>query len=155
MSHAIHCVKCPYSELSWSVFSHIRMQTDSEYLSEFSPNAGKYRPEVTLPEILCSNFKKTRGFFQMVLDKYLSHFYPENQSQWIHFVDSPSIRCRNSTWKVCRYFIDFERQIHVEIMTLILDSTWKFPRAFDFQNWRNIDEFSTWIFLFCFDVESM
>ena len=35
------------------------------------------------------------------------------------FVDSPSIRRRNSTWKVRRDFIDFERQIHVEIMTLI------------------------------------
>ena len=47
------------------------------------------------------------------------------------FVDSPSIRRRNSTWKVCRDFIDFERRIHVEIMTSIrrgnfdVDSTFK------------------------------
>ena len=33
------------------------------------------------------------------------------------FVDSPSIRRRNSTWKVRRDFIDFEKQLHVEIMT--------------------------------------
>ena len=47
------------------------------------------------------------------------------------FVDSPSIRCRNSTRKVRRDFIDFERRIHVEIMTSIrrgnfdVDSTFK------------------------------
>ena len=35
------------------------------------------------------------------------------------FVDSPSIWRRNSTWKVRRDFIDFERRIHVEIMTSI------------------------------------
>ena len=32
-----HCMKCPYSEYFWSVFSRI--------LSVFSPNAGKYGPE--------------------------------------------------------------------------------------------------------------
>ena len=63
------------------------------------------------------------------------------------FVDSPSIRRQNSTWKVCRDFIDFERRIHVEIMT----ST---QCGFDFENRRNIDEFSTWIFLCHFDVKS-
>ena len=46
-------------------------------------------------------------------------------------VDSPSIRRRNSTWKVRRNYIDFERRIHVEIMTSIrrgnfdMDSTFK------------------------------
>ena len=34
-------------------------------------------------------------------------------------IDSPSIRRRNSTWKVRRNYIDFERRIHVEIMTSI------------------------------------
>ena len=34
-------------------------------------------------------------------------------------VDSPSIRRRNSTWKVRRNDIDFERRIQVEIMTSI------------------------------------
>ena len=33
------------------------------------------------------------------------------------FVHLPSIRRRNSTWKVRRNDIDFERRIHVEIMT--------------------------------------
>ena len=47
------------------------------------------------------------------------------------FVDSPSIRRRNSTWKVRGNYIDFERRIHVEIMTSIrlgyfdVDSTFK------------------------------
>ena len=47
------------------------------------------------------------------------------------FIDSPSIRRPNSTGKVCGDFIDFERRIHVEIMTSIrrgsfdLDSTFK------------------------------
>ena len=63
------------------------------------------------------------------------------------FVDSPLIRRRNSTWKICGNYIDFERRIHVEIMTSI-------RRGFDFQNRRNIDEFSTWIFLCRFDVKS-
>ena len=47
------------------------------------------------------------------------------------FVDSPSIRRRNSTWKIRGNYIDFERRIHVEIMTSIrrgyfdVDSTFK------------------------------
>ena len=47
------------------------------------------------------------------------------------FVNLPSIRRRNSTWKVRGDFSDFERRIHVEIMTLIrrenfdVDSTFK------------------------------
>ena len=47
------------------------------------------------------------------------------------FVDSSSIRRRNSTWKVRGNYIDFERRIHVEIMTSIrrgcidVDSTFK------------------------------
>ena len=47
------------------------------------------------------------------------------------FVDSPSIRRRNSTWDVRGNYIDFERRIHVEIMTSIrcgyfdVDSTFK------------------------------
>ena len=55
-------------------------------------------------------------------------------------VDSSSIRLLNSSWKVRRNDIDFERQIHVEIMTSIR---------------RNIDEFSTWIFRPCFVVSSV
>ena len=62
------------------------------------------------------------------------------------FVNLPSIRCRSSTWKDRGNHIDFERRIHVEIMTSI-------RRGFDFQNRRNIDEFSTWIFLCRFDVK--
>ena len=57
--------------------------------------------------------------------------------------ESPSIRRRNSTWKVRRNYINSERRIHVEIMTSIrrgncvVDSTFKideilmrFPRGF-------------------------
>ena len=59
------------------------------------------------------------------------------------FVDSPSIRRQNSAWKVPGNYIDFERSIHVEIITSIrcgyfdVDSTFKideismsFPRGF-------------------------
>ena len=35
-----------------------------------------------------------------------------------------------------------------------IDSTWIFRRGINFQNRRNIIEFSTWIFLCCFDVKS-
>ena len=47
------------------------------------------------------------------------------------FVDSPSIPGRKSKWKVRENYIDFERRIHVEIMTSIrrrnfdVDSTFK------------------------------
>ena len=37
--HSLLRENCPYSEFFWSVFC------DTEYLSEFSPNAGKYSPE--------------------------------------------------------------------------------------------------------------
>ena len=46
-------------------------------------------------------------------------------------VDLPSIRRRNSTWKVGGNYIDFERRLHVKIMTSIrrgyftIDSTFK------------------------------
>ena len=53
----------------------------------------------------------------------------------------------NSTWKVCGNYIAFERRIHVEIITSI-------RRGFDFQDRRNIDEFSTWIFQCRFEVKS-
>ena len=59
------------------------------------------------------------------------------------FVDSPSVRRLTSTWKVRRDLIDFEKRIHVEIMTSIrcgnfnVDPTLKideismiFPRGF-------------------------
>ena len=50
------------------------------------------------------------------------------------FVDSPSIRCRNSTWKVRGNYIDFDRRIHVENMASIrsgyfdVDSTFKIDK---------------------------
>ena len=50
------------------------------------------------------------------------------------FVDSSSIRRRNSTWKVRGYYIDFESRINVEIMTSIrrgyfdVDSTFKIDK---------------------------
>ena len=38
--------KCPYSEFFWSVFSRIRTDYgEIQYLSVFTPNAGKYGPE--------------------------------------------------------------------------------------------------------------
>ena len=68
------------------------------------------------------------------------------------FVDSPSIRGRNSTWKVCGNYIDFERQINVEVMTSIrrvhfdVDSTFKI----DEMSMSSPREF----FFIGFDVES-
>ena len=66
------------------------------------------------------------------------------------FVDSQSIQRRNSTWEVGRDFIDFEKRIHVEIMTSIwrgnlnVDSTFKvdeklmsFPRGFFYVVWMS------------------
>ena len=63
-------------------------------------------------------------------------------------IDTPSIRSRNSTWKVRRNYINSEGRIHVEIITSI-------RRGFDFQSRGYIDQISTWIFPCCFDVKSM
>ena len=52
------------------------------------------------------------------------------------FVDSPSIRRRNFTWKVRGNHIEFERRIHVEIMT----SIWR--GYFDVDSTFKIDEIS-------------
>ena len=57
------------------------------------------------------------------------------------FVDSPSIRRRNAMWKVRRDFIDFERRIHVEIMTSIRRGNFDLDSAFKID--KNIDEIST------------
>ena len=58
--------------------------------------------------------------------------FPVVYTQWTHLSQfAPSIRRRNSTWKVGRNYIDFDRRIHVEIMTSIrlgysdVDSTFK------------------------------
>ena len=72
-----------------------------------------------------------------------------------------------SQWTNLRRFaIDSTSKLHVESSSRFhwfwkanprgnhyIDSTWKFQRGFHSQNRRNIDEFSTWIFLCCFDVE--
>ena len=44
----VHALRenCPNTEFFWSAFS--RIWTEYEYLSVFSPNAGKYGPEITL-----------------------------------------------------------------------------------------------------------
>ena len=43
-SHLLYYEKCPYSKLLWSAYSSIRTEY-GEYLSLFSPNAGKFGPE--------------------------------------------------------------------------------------------------------------
>ena len=65
------------------------------------------------------------------------YFYILSKTAWGKFVEISSILKSKST------------RGNYEI-----DSTWKFPREFDFQNRQNIKKFSMWIFLFCFDVES-
>ena len=72
--------------------------------------------------------------FSIVLCKKTVFFSFKKKVLWCNghiLVDSPSIRRRNSAWKVRRNYIDFERWIHVEIMTSIrrgnfdVDSTFK------------------------------
>ena len=54
-----------------------------------------------------------------------------------------------------RFVAEIPRVKFVEISSVLkAESTWKFRRGFDFENRHNIDEFSTWIFPCCFDVES-
>ena len=68
---------------------------------------------------------------------------------------------------LCRFPIDLTSKFHVESSSKLhrfwkanlhvnydINSTWIFRRGFDFQNRRNIDEFSTWILLCHFDVKS-
>ena len=63
-------------------------------------------------------------------------------------VDSPSIRRRNSTWKVRRNDIDFERRIQVEIMTSIRRAN------FDVDSSFKIGEISMSFWRGFFDVAS-
>ena len=53
------------------------------------------------------------------------------------FIDLPSTRRRNSAWKLCQDFIDFERSIHVETMTSIRRGNFNIKSTF------KIDEIST------------
>ena len=67
-----------------------------------------------------------------------------------------------SLWIRCRFDVDIQRATFMEITSILkdestwksdIDLTWIFRRGFDIENRRNIDEFSTWIFLCHFDVE--
>ena len=86
-----------------------------------------------------------RTFYLMVLETV---YLPNGHI----FVDLSSIPSRYSTRKIRRYFIDFERRIHVEIMTSIrrgkfdADSSFKIdeiwmssPRGFSLSFRRQID----------------
>ena len=66
-----------------------------------------------------------------------------------------------------RFAIDLTSKFHMESLSkwhrfwkanprgnYDIDSTWKFGHGFDFQNRRNINEFSMWIFRCCLEVES-
>ena len=62
------------------------------------------------------------------------------ESEWIPnghiFVDSLSIPRRNSTGKMRRYFIDFERRIHVEIMKSIQRGKFNVDPTFKVMKYR-------------------
>ena len=47
----------------------------------------------------------------------MEHTLPGKLPNGHIFVDSPSIRRPNSTWNIRGHYINFERRIHVEIMT--------------------------------------
>ena len=74
------------------------------------------------------------------------------ESQWTHLrrfaIDSTSKFHVKSSWKLHR-FLNANRRGNYDI-----DSTRKFRRGFHFQNWRNINKFSKWIFLCRFNVQS-
>ena len=98
--------------------------------------------------------KWSKIFIPIPVSKFLNEFlslYSQIIPNGHVFVDSPSVRRWNSTWKVRQDFVDFEKRI---FGNYDIDLIWKFRRGFDFNIWRNIDEFSTWIFICCFDVES-
>ena len=72
--------------------------------------------------------------------------------QWTHLcwfaIDSTSKFHMERSWKL-HWFWKANLPGDYDI-----DSTWIFRRGIDFQKWRKIVEFSTWIFLCCFDVKS-
>ena len=81
-------------------------------------------------------FRGKYGQFQCwlpVLD-FLKNTGGEKYPNGHILVDLPSIRRRNSTWKVRGNYIDFEERIDVEIMTLMrrgnfdVDSTFKIDK---------------------------
>ena len=96
------------------------------------------------------SLKNTKQFWSSTLENVLSGEKNGNSvsasPEWTH---------------PCRIAIDSTSKFHVEKSSKLrrfwkasprgnydIDSTWKFQPAFDFQNRRNIDDFSTWTFDF-------
>ena len=84
--------------------------------------------------------------------KIVSRYKHEEATQWTHL-------CWFAIDSTSKFHVESSRKLHLfwkanPCGNYDIDSTWIFPRGFDFQNRRNIDEFSTWSFLCRFDVKS-
>ena len=100
-----------------------------------------------------------------IISLYMSSAYHHGQWNYIWLLNDEG----EIYWSllVGKFAIDSTLKLYVESSSRFLqfwkanpcgnydiDLMWKFRRGFHFQNPRNIDEISTWIFLRCFDVES-
>ena len=69
-----HCVKSvQIQSFFWSIFSRIRTEYDAEYLTVFSPNAGKHGPEKTSYLDTCHAVSHQEMFFKISV---LKNFRP-------------------------------------------------------------------------------
>ena len=84
------------------------------------------------------------------------------------FLDNEKNILSTQWTRLRRFSVDSTMKIHIDSPSIFhglrranprvkndIDSTWITRRRFNFQNWRNIDEFSTCIFLSLFNVESI
>ena len=132
MFYAIHCVKSvriwSYPGPYFPVFGYRETLSISPYSVRMRENTDQ---KWLCPKFFALTSKNLVVFFKWSLRNIFLIFILKISPNGHIFVDSPSIRRRNSTWKVCRDFIDFERRIHLEIMTSIrrgnfrVDSTFK------------------------------
>ena len=118
----------------------------NSFLSHFSAKAQE-------KELLKRNYKKTE-----TLETLLIFRETETPKKFPMFE-------KTALWtQPPRFAMDLMSKFHVESSSKLhqfwktnphghydIDSTGKFRRGFDFQNWQNIDEFSMWIFWRCFD----
>ena len=80
--------KCPYSEFFWCVFSRIKAEYGEilDYLSVFSPNAGKYRPEkLQIEKLFMQCIALCGGKKQYIYGFILVHFFSIIQRDFRRF----------------------------------------------------------------------
>ena len=115
----------------------------SRYLEIARKEFFTQRKLLFLTFLLSHTICKQLHFFEVICYKFVNGHI---------FANSRSIRHRNYTPNVSPYFIDYGKANPCGKDAI--DLTWIARCRFDFQNWWNMDEFSTQFFWGRFDVDS-